>query len=276
MAGGLGMGGEVTTETMEMLSPEQEALRNQMISQVGGQIGQGVEGYEGQIVPGAGGIQQSTFDMIQQMLGGGGNVGQSQDVLSQILGGYDPAAAKKYWQQNIYDPGKQRLMQDIMPGVMEKYAGSGASTSGAARRAMAGASQRFETDAQGQLADILYRGQESATDRQLRAVQEVGQMQRTMADIGLTGGAQQRGIESEQGASDYQQWQQQQAYNNPWLQYYSQTQPVTSQMYEEQAPEGALSIGLGLAEGAMGAAGGAGGFGALFSDRRLKDDIKYI
>jgi hypothetical protein len=269
-------GGGSTAEKMEMLSKPQERLRNQLIQQIGGEIGKGVEGYGGQIVPGAGDIQQDAFSMIQDMLGGGGMAGQSQDVLQQILGGYDPAAAKDYWKETVYDPGKMRLMEDIMPGIMEKYAGAGASESGAARRAMAGAGQRFETDAQGQLAELLYKGQESDLERKLRGVQEVGQMQRTMADIGLTGGEQQRGIAGEQMGADYAEWQRQQAYNNPWLQYYGQTASPTSQMYEQEKEKSFLGNMMEVGKMGAGMVGSMAGTAGIFSDRRLKENIKYI
>lgn len=87
------------------------------------------------------------------------------DVIGPTAGGRDPEGAQRYWKEALVDPSMD-LWGDIKAKTMEPFAGMGGMRSGEAMRAMGRAGKEFTTGLTGQLADILYKGEEAARGRE--------------------------------------------------------------------------------------------------------------
>ncbi len=213
---GGGSGGGVTGQAPTMLPIQKTNLvnLNQLINQ---NMGQGVESYGGDYTAGAAGNQQQAFDLVQQLLQGGGGMGQSQDFLSNLMQPYDPTAAGEYFTQTVQNPTMQTWEQDVLPSIQEHYIGQGAGRSGAANRAIAKSGADMMTGLNAARGDILYRDKQQYTQNAMNAVTQNAAIQQLMTQLGLSAGGTERGIQGEQLMEGYNDWQTEQDYNNPWL-----------------------------------------------------------
>ena len=177
------------------MTPEQQELLKQLIGQVSPQIGEGVSPYPGQIAPGASNLQRGGFDVIQDILEGGGAYGTGGEALNRILGGtpetsltarmgptkagimgtvgptsggFDKKSAVDYWTKAIKEPAMQTWEKEIIPKVLEPFVSAGGLSSGAARRAVAESGRNLTTDITGKLADVLYKGEQAGAERGFR------------------------------------------------------------------------------------------------------------
>lgn len=249
-----------------------------------GQIGQGVTPYPGQMVPGASPIQEMGFGMagglgpmvtgpqqyFQQMLGqvepgmAGRGMGMAEGGLQDMLAPFDPAAATEFWETAHKRPAMEMWREDIMPAIMEKgVRTAGTSDSGPMQKELARSGEDLATGLSGQLANLLYSGQQAQMGRQQtgvnQAMQLAGMPSNIMQGAGQVGGmgtdilsqmlnmgGMQRGIEGEQLQEPYAKWQFSQPYNNPYLSQFLGTalsQPPMETIGQQQGPGmGALSM----------------------------------
>ena len=269
---------KTTTGTESILTGGQEDVLAQLMDLLGDQLGQGVEAYGGERVAGASELQQQAFDAMGDIFGGEGIYGGANVALGDLLGEYDPTAAKEYWQESVYEPSKMRFQDETLPSVLEPFISSGGMRSGAARRAMGKAGAQFESGMGATLADVLYKGREAHEGRRQQAVGQTQQQAQMLANLGIDVGGMQRGIAGEQAEGDYQKWLGSQAYNNPWLQHMMPGLGVQGrQMWQGvDEQEGWGSMLSGAMSGAGQMAVGLGSMGLMFSDRNLKTDIEYM
>jgi hypothetical protein len=247
-----GGGGAVST-----LTEGQKDLLNLMTGTLGQQWGTGLTPYQGQRVAGVSPLQQSAFDIY------GGYMplaGPSMDIAKQALGQYDfgptqraqqlgmsgleqimkdfdPTRATEMWQTSLVDPSVNLYNQRIIPAIKEALPQLGAKSSGGVDRALARSGSDLAMNLSGQLANLLYQGQQAHLGQQLSAIPEayrmgmmptdvvnqimggIGQFPANLAQMGLGAGGVQRGIEAEQLGGAQQYWTEAQPYENPWLQY---------------------------------------------------------
>lgn len=292
--GGGGGGGSVS-----MQSPEQKALLKALIGQIQPQIGAGITPYAGDRVPPISPLQQQGFDIMQgympyaqqfqdftgqaltqydpqrgmraQELGAG--------ALENVLAPFDPSAATEMWEKSWKQPALETWREDVMPAIMEKGVRKGGTAdSGPMQRELARSGETLTTNLAGQLANLLYSGEQAQMGRQLSGLPEayrgamtptdvlgqqmqIGQFPLNVMQQALGVGGQQRGIAGEQMGAEQQAWTEAQPYENPWLQYLSQalgTQAI--QPYYKQGGPGMGALGMG----ALGSAMGSQGFWNMF------------
>jgi len=225
-------------DTMTPLQQRNLGNLNQLIDQ---NMGRGVESYGGDYTAGASGNQQQTFDLVQQLLGGGGGMGQSQDFLQNLTKPYDPTSANEFFNKGIRDPTMKDWEENTLPSIQEHFIGQNAGRSGAANRAISGSGADLMAMLSGEKARTLYGDKQQYTQNALQGVSQNAQIQELMTKLGLTAGGTERGIEGEQRMEGFQDWQTEQAYNNPWLNKFMTTalggqakEPIVQQPYQNQ------------------------------------------
>ncbi len=208
---------KVKTNKTEVLTPGQMELLDELTNLLKGQLGQGVEPYPGQLVPGASEIQQQLFEMLMPSGGSvGGLTKQGADYVSQLMQQqFNPKEAQDYWQRAYVKPAQRTWEETVVPEVMERYAGQNALDSGAARRALAKSWGDVQSQLNAELAKILWGEKQSLTQRQDIASQLGLNLLPQVMGIG----EEQRGITQEMLQEPYQKWQMSQAWANPWLNY---------------------------------------------------------
>jgi len=167
------------------LSDSQEQI-NQALTQLllgpggtGGLLGQQVQGYPGQIVPG---LDQG-YSAVRQLLQGYNPMATLQQYLGPALSGkpsYDvsPGAISSYFQKGVAQPAYQSFQQDVLPRIKEGFASPGnvfSSRQGTAvsnqlgdlSRQLASQLGQYQIQGQGLAAQLA----ESAANRQVQAGQ---------------------------------------------------------------------------------------------------------
>lgn len=222
MALGFGKGG--STQTLEMsLTPEQQQSLRGLNQQVGGQIGQGIDPYGGQIAPGTSALQQQGFGALS---GQGQQAQGYQSSINRLMAGESAYQADPEARQGVYEAQRQRSMRDfqqnVVPQILEQYNAQGLGRSGGIEQALAGAggelalrNREYDASLEYQDEESRRRAAEAGAGRQIQGIQGY---QSAIEQI-LGAGAEQRGIQGEQLAEEYQRYEAGQAYNNPWLQY---------------------------------------------------------
>lgn len=194
--------------TQSLLTGGQGTLLDALTSLLSGQLGQGVDPYGGKTVAGESDIQSKMFGGIPGMVAGG------SEALNKILGDFDPTLATGAWEKGVKDPMMKMFKEEILPGVIEPFAGAGAVRSGAAERAMGKAGSGFATQLMADLSSKLFEGEQAHLGRQAGATG----MLPGLTQLGLQAGGEQRGIAQDILGEGFQKWQMSQGYNNPWLQ----------------------------------------------------------
>ncbi len=276
--------------TPTFASQGQSDLFNQLTQLLSGQLGQGVPTYTGQTgqstAAGTQPLQNLSYDMIQQLLGqypGGASsipqTSQAGGVLSNILNtglasnvsqaptyaqgagtldtllqNWDPKSATQMWQSTYVNPALDTWKKDVAPAINEQFIGMNAERSQADPDALAKSLGTVQTNLQGQLANILYSGQQAnlqqqqtgvnqalqyaelplslsqnAANLQAQGVTQAGQYGTNILDsimqeigTGLSGGSTQYGVAQNQATAGYQNWLSGQGYSNPYLSYLQQ------------------------------------------------------
>ncbi len=215
------------------MTPEQQALLNQIIGMVSGRAGSGVDPYTGPMSPGATPLQEGGFQAVMEMLNGGGAYGQGMETLDKAMAGpgtlpYDPTSAQAFWKESYMKPAMENWENEVVPGIQEHFISQNAGSSGAGNRAIAKSAEDMMTGMNADLASILYQGEQAHTGRQAASTESwldrmlsgsSMQMNNAMMPINaaLGAGQTQYNVENAQNMDAFNQWQSSQGYNNPWL-----------------------------------------------------------
>lgn len=191
---------------------------NQILDQ---NMGRGVNSYTGEYTAGVSGLQQQSFDLVNQLLGGGGVYGTGQDALTDLLQPFDSSSSRNYWESAIKDPMMLAWEDEILPQIQEHYIAQNAGSSGAANRAIAESGRHLAGDLAGTLAKTIFSAQQSHMGRQSQVLPQALNFARMPIETGLAAGDTQRGITQEQLMEQLQKWTYEQPYNNPWFQQYA-------------------------------------------------------
>lgn len=212
-------GGSQSMQSMQALTKEQQELLKSVIGYIMPQVGQGIEGYSGQIVPGTSDLQQQGFDALSGMFSG-----ESGNALSSLLSGQsayeiDPAARTQ-----VYDAEKALAMRqfqsETMPMLEERYNAMGAGRSGGLEHAMSQAGSDLSLGLGSMYSQLGYQDEQARRMGLEAGAQRQGQglsLWGGMTGQQLAGGQMQRGIEGQQLGEDYNSWLSQQPYMNPYL-----------------------------------------------------------
>lgn len=214
------VGGSVDPKFQQMptLTPEQQGVLNQLLRVLGGQVGQGVESYPGTYTPGATGNQEQIYQLVSQLLGGGGPLqATGMKSLESLMKTYDAQGAKDYWSQSIKAPALDTWENETVPKILEQFAAYDAAGSGPARTAVAESGETLNADLASTLASVLFQDKNAWQNRELGAAQTGLQYPQTLINSVLGAATQERGIQSEQDQEAFQDWLMEQSWNNPWL-----------------------------------------------------------
>jgi len=199
--------------------PGQIDLNNLLTELLSGQLGQGVDAYQGVLAPGASDLQQQAFS---QFGGTPENQGAFQGVIANLLGGggYDPAKRAEVYKAQT-DRSQREFMNQTIPQLMERFNAQGLGRSGGLERELAIAGGELglrnrELNSMMELEDQARRQQSQGLG--LQGFLGGQASQQTGLQNLLAAGGQQRGIAQDQAQAEYGRWEQGQAQNNPWLQ----------------------------------------------------------
>jgi hypothetical protein len=177
-----------------------------------------VSPYPGTYTPAATADQSQMFDLISQLLGGKGPMQQQgQNLLESVMQPFNPATATKEWSQAVQAPMEQDWSQNIVPKILEQFAGSDAGGSGPAMKAVAQSGADLSTNMGGILAKTLLDFQNQSTNQGLNATQQALNYPMNLIQSLLGAANTEYGINAAQGKEQYQDWSTSQPYNNPWL-----------------------------------------------------------
>jgi len=280
--GGFSGGGSIQKmklgiEQPGLLTGGQRSLLDQLTGLLSGQVGQGVSAYPGQITPGPSGLQGQAFGQISDILGTGGQFGglaqAGAGTLQDLLKPFDPTLSMQAWEKGVKEPAMRTWKEEMMPGIMEKYAGANALESSGMRKELVGGGEKLGADISGQLAQILLQQQGQTQQTQLGAAglgQQYAQMPLQQAMQGLQAGGTERDILSQQMQEPYQKWLTEQAYQNPWLQYLQQA--LGTQAFENIAyPKETKGFQAGASGGGSNCC-----FIVIQGEGKLTDDVRYV
>jgi len=244
----MGKKGGSSTKQVPTLTGGQRKLLDQLTELLGDQLGQGIQPYMGQVTADLSPLQQSGISFFSNLLPtaqglsawnpqqGQAYLNQGASALDTMLADFDPTSARNYWNEAVKTPAMQTWQNDIVPQIMEKYAGQNAADSGAMRRAIANSAANMNTALNANLANLLFSGEQAQLGRQQQGINQAmnmammpgqlaaqqGQMAGMGADLvrqmmgaGGVDSAHQQQLLTDQ----YNKWATEQAYNNPWLQY---------------------------------------------------------
>jgi len=262
------MSGKPASSKGPSFTREQKGLLNRLISVIQPQIGQGVEAYPGPLVARPTPTLQEIFGQAYSLLPGF-STGEgyfapgraAAEALPEFFKPYSPEAAQTFWEQAYKAPTLETWKEDIIPQIMESYGAQNALKSSGLANALAKSGERLTTELGGQLAGLLYSGQQDWLNRQLSAVPLAESLGEYPTNVlgGVMGLAQpEYNIQQALTTEPYQKWAYSQPYANPWLQYLgggALTTPGTPSVSTAGTP-GAGDIMLSL----LGA--GLGGWGA--------------
>lgn len=295
-----GGGGTTSPEQVSKYTPGQMELLKAITGQMIPQVGQGVTPYGGERVAGVTPLQESAYGMaggytpgIQAGLQGFGQyeptqglgmlgVG-AQSLMQNAMQPFDPAGATELWETAWKRPALETWREDVMPAIMEKgVRTAGTADSGPMLRELARSGKKLTTDLSGQLANLLYSGQQAQAGRQMQGAGMLGQMAavpgqlagqgQQLASIGLGQmagmGGEQRGIGQQFLGAEQAKWTEAQPWMNPWLQQYLST-ALGASAFDTVVGQQGPSMASELAPYAMAAA-------LAFCDVRVKENFARI
>jgi hypothetical protein len=239
-------GEKPSIEQTSTLTPEQQALLKKLGVTLEGQVGKGVDAYEGQMYAGPSGLNQTVFNYLNQVMSGtDSSTSRANSAIDTMMAKYtdpieeklfDPSYINSYFESGVKAPAMRDFTETVLPGIAEKYASKNAIRSGAMTREMMDAATNLETNLAGQLSNLLFQGSESHATRELQrklgmegisstAMNQIIQLlMKQPLDTLVTAlpiAQQEQTFAQDPLTEAFSKWQMSQAYNNPWLQYLS-------------------------------------------------------
>jgi len=222
-------------EQVDIMTGKQKGLLNQMSDLLGQNVGQGIDAYGGQITPGATANQMGAWQGASNLFNDPRGIDPSA-AQRQLLSGdpafqIDPAQRERFYNDALVAPARASF-RDTMQGIDQRY-GAGFGESGSHRGAGYRAAEDFETGLMGKRAELLYADEmasrgaaEAGMGRMAQGVSMAPQLgQDYRANLGAMSqlGGEERSIAGQQLGEEYNKWQTEQDYNNPWLGFFGST-----------------------------------------------------
>ncbi len=247
-----------TVQQLPTMTPAQERLLNKITETITRQVGRGVTPYGGTTWAPQSELQTGAFDLVKDLLGGGGPMPQIEAGLGSLMQPWDPTKARAWWEEAIKAPALESWESDIVPGILEQFAAVDAAGGGGARTALADAGAKLETGLGASLANALLQGEQQSNEALLRAAGLSAQIPMQLGQLGATMGGMERGIESERLYEPYSKWLMSQPWANPWLQYLFPSLQVRP--FENLVTPGTEGFWPGMLMGTGSLLGGISGF----------------
>lgn len=115
--------------------------------------------------------QKQLFEQYSQALQGGGG------PLADVYGQFSPDLMRNYYQQAYSQPQYQDFQQNIVPGITGSFRGKNLQNSSYLGRALSQAGTNVQNNLNAQMAELLFKGQQSAIDRRANALRDILNMQ---------------------------------------------------------------------------------------------------
>ena len=295
--GGGGGGGEFSQQPT--LTSEQRSLLDSVIGQIqsqfrGGRL-QGITPFGGQRVADFGPLQQQGFGLAGGL---GQGIGQGLDIFGQTLAGFDPSQAQGFLGQgadfltqagqgldpqrilDALEPGRQLALntfqQDTVPFLAERF-GASSGASGAFNKQLAEAGANLSLGLNAQAAPFLGQAALNQPGLDLASAGRAGEFAQLPGQLALQGGqigsqatdllsqlfnfgGLEQGQQQQQLNAIFQQFQEGQPQNNPFLSLLGPA--LNTQAFQTSFQQPGQGLGAQLLP-ALGAFAGAGGFGNL-------------
>lgn len=202
---------------VDLFTTGQRNLFDAMSGQLQSQIGQPGPQYTGPTVPTDNPTQQAAFGYAGSLLG---RLGAPDAAIASMLKGQSANAVdpQAYYRDAVLNPANQAY-QDAQRQLEAQYGGSWGQT-GAFQDVMQENAARYGTGIGQIMAQLALENQDRSNQQRALGVQSsFGQTNDISNTLGtmLTVGGEQRGQVAEKNAGMRNEWEAQQAYNNPWL-----------------------------------------------------------
>ena len=182
------------------------------------QVGTGVAPYSGQLTPGAQPLQSGEWSMENQMLQGNApGQAQATAVDTSLAKPWDPTEATQEWTKAIQDPAMQNWNQNLLPSILEKYAGADAAGGGNAAKTVTDQAMQLQTGLESNLASTLLSDKSTSNSQALGASQDIYSHLQQILSGASGGGSEQYNVGQAQDTALQKNWETAQPYNNPWL-----------------------------------------------------------
>ncbi len=246
-------------EQVQVMTDDQMHFLKAMTDRVGGQIGHGINPYQGQITPGATGNQGMAFAMAPGLMTGGQYAQDMEGARRRAITGApaytaDPAARERYYNDSVLEPARAQF-NDTLRQVDARYGDRWSQDSGAHKANVYDAVSNFETGLAGIRGDLLYRDEQNAinsmergADRSYGSLTSLPATDRANLGTLAALGGQERAIEGQAMGEEYNKWLMSQPWANPWLGYSSQV--LSAQPFQVAQSPGMLGGIGGVLSGA--------------------------
>ncbi len=111
--------------------------------------------------------QKQLYEQQSQALQGGGG------PLSDLYGQYNPQLMKDYYQQAYAQPAYQEFQENVVPTITGQFRGKNLQNSSYLGGALAKAGTNVQNNLNAQMAELLYKGQNSQMDRRSNALDRI-------------------------------------------------------------------------------------------------------
>jgi hypothetical protein len=178
----------------------------------------GVSAYPGQQVSAATPLLQSEFGTADSLLSGTNAVqNQSINALSGLEKPFDSTQSGQNWQKAVGDPSMQNWNQNLMPQLMEQFAGANAAGGGNAAKTVTDSATNLQTGMASSLGNWQQTAEQNSNSNLLKAAGLTSQIpgQNIKDTQGIA--SDEYGISQANLDASMKNWQTEQPYNNPWI-----------------------------------------------------------
>jgi hypothetical protein len=115
--------------------------------------------------------QKQLYDQQAQALQGGGG------PLADVYGQFNPQLMKDFYEKSYAQPQYQEFQENIVPTITGQFRGQNLQNSSYLGGALSKAGTNVQNNLNGQMAELLYKGQQSQTDRRATALDRILNLQ---------------------------------------------------------------------------------------------------
>lgn len=90
-----------------------------------------------------------------------------------LLQGFDPNQLMQFYEKGLVNPTLQTYNEQIVPAIQQRYVDANAGSSSALNQALAKSATDLSSGLSGQLAGLLYQGQQQGGQNQLGALNQI-------------------------------------------------------------------------------------------------------
>lgn len=90
-----------------------------------------------------------------------------------LLQGFDPNQLMQFYQKGLVNPTMQNYNEQVLPSIQERFLDANAGSSSALNQALAKSATDLSSNLSGQLAGLLYQGQQQGATNQINALNQI-------------------------------------------------------------------------------------------------------